>query len=107
MPSKKVYKQVKVNFTPEHFARLEELSNKNGVSKAEWIRRKLKLNYEDMPQPKGKVQTKEADPKLIYELAKIGNNINQLARQANVNKALDREILSALVRIEDKLKTVL
>ena len=107
MPSKKVYKQVKVNFTPEHFEKLEQFSSKKGVSKAEYIRQRLNIEYEDMPQPKGKAQTKEADPKLIYELSRIGANLNQIARYANTNKALDREILSALVRIEDVLKTVL
>ncbi len=103
------YRQVKVNFKPSQFEKLEQLAEEKGVTKAEWIRQKIgaKIDEEDIRAPKPKRTATQTDTALLYELHKIGNNINQLARYANTNKALDRQILSELVKIEDRLKTLL
>jgi hypothetical protein len=101
------YKQVKINFRPEHFAKLESLAQAKNLSKADWIRRKLGLEYEEARQPIDKTEAKSTDPKVLYELKKIGTNINQLATIANTHKVLDREILKNLVSIENTLKTLL
>lgn len=45
--------------------------------------------------------------RLLHELHRIGNNINQVAKYANTNKALDRQVLAMLSRIESDLKTTL
>ncbi len=45
--------------------------------------------------------------RLLHELHRIGNNINQVAKYANTNKALDRQVLAMLLRIESDLKTTL
>lgn len=42
--------------------------------------------------------------KLFYELHKIGNNINQIARYANTHKILDDYILVSLSKIEKQLE---
>ena len=107
--AKTKYKQVKVNFKPSQFEKLEQLAEAKGVTKAEWIRQKIGANIdeEDIRAPKPKPREGQTDTALLYELHKIGNNINQVARYANTNKALDREILSELIRIEDRLKTLL
>lgn len=101
------YKQVKINFKPEQFQRLEELANAKGVSKADWIRQKIGAKFEESRQPTAKKEAKVTDPKVLYELQKIGTNLNQTATYANRNKALDRAILESLVTIEDRLKTLL
>ncbi len=44
---------------------------------------------------------------LLYELHRIGNNINQIAKYANTNKVLDRQILASLARFESDLKELL
>ncbi len=101
------YKQVKINFKPEQFARLEELAEEKGLSKSDWIRQKIGANFEEARQPTDKTEAKVTDPKVLYELQKIGNNLNQVATYANINKALDRIILKSLVTIENRLKTLL
>lgn len=101
------YKQVKINFKPEQFEILEQLAALNGVTKADWIRQKIGLEFEEARQPKGNQNSKTVSPDLLYQLKKIGININQLGHRANINKALDREILSTLINIENKLKELL
>jgi len=107
--AKTKYKQVKINFKPSQFEQLEKLAEAKGITKAEWIRQKIgaKIDEEDIRAPKPKPKEGQTDTALLYELHKIGNNINQLARHANTQNALDRQILSELVRIEDRLKTLL
>ena len=108
MPPKIPYKQVKINFKPKHFEKLSELAEAQGVSKSDWIRRRLKLEYEEARQPKAEApEAKVTDPKVLYELNKIGTNLNQIAEYTNRNKALDRTILKALISIEDRLKALL
>jgi hypothetical protein len=107
MPPKIPYKQVKINFKPEDFAKLEELAEAKGLSKSDWIRQKIGLNYEEARQPTATIVAKATDPKVLYELNKIGTNLNQIAEYANRNKVLDRTILKALVSIEDRLKVLL
>jgi len=107
MPPKVPYKQVKINFKPEHFAKLEELAEAKGLSKSDWIRQKIGINYDEARQPKTEILAKVTDPKVLYELNKIGINLNQIAEYTNRNKALDRTILKALVSIEDRLKVLL
>ena len=107
MPPKVPYKQVKINFKPEDFVELEEFAKEKGLSKSDWIRQKIGLKYEEARQPKMEILAKSTDPKVLYELNKIGTNLNQIAEYANRNKVLDRTILKALISIEDRLKVLL
>ena len=50
------------------------------------------------------VITEQADPKLLAALARIGNNINQLARKANRNGEYDPIQLEHIRRELEKLK---
>jgi len=45
--------------------------------------------------------------KLIYEINKIGNNINQIAKKVNFTKKLDRDVLEQLGEIKNKLDEVI
>lgn len=47
---------------------------------------------------------KGKNDKLLYELHKIGNNINQIAKYANTHKKLDDYILISLSKIEKQLE---
>jgi hypothetical protein len=55
------------------------MANANGNA-SDWLR-SFGLNPNDTQKPR--ITTIAQDPKLVAEIAKIGNNINQLARQAN------------------------
>jgi len=103
-------KQVKVNFRLETHAQIEFLATESNLTIAEWIRlqldNKMSFGTEARERPTTK-EHKRADPKLLYSLHKIGNNINQISHNCNINKSIDREVLASLIRIETELKTLL
>lgn len=43
----------------------------------------------------------------LNELARIGNNLNQIAKICNTQKAVDRQILQQLISIEIDIKALL
>ena len=45
--------------------------------------------------------------KLIYEINRIGNNINQIAKKVNFTKKMDREVLDELAEIKNTLNKVI
>jgi hypothetical protein len=44
------------------------------------------------------------DPALLRAVARIGNNVNQLARWANTERGLDRSVLAELAAVEEQLR---
>ena len=40
----------------------------------------------------------QADPELIRQIARIGSNLNQIARHANTQKQLDTQVLNELAQ---------
>lgn len=86
--------------------------NAEGRQVSPWLRTMgLGTKPENIPKasPKGKKVAPTVDPLLIRELARIGNNLNQLARVANENKkngfdfnAL--EVLGKLQAMDDELR---
>jgi len=41
---------------------------------------------------------------LIFEVSKIGNNLNQISKYVNTKKALDFQVLEKLIEIEKQLE---
>jgi Mobilization protein NikA len=81
-------------FTPEEWARLEERARLCGLAPARYLR-EVALGVEP------KVRARAIERELLYHLAPIGNNLNQLAHAAN---ALRRVELSA--RLERTLSAL-
>ena len=98
------YKQVKINLTPEHYTELEEKAVSNNISIAEYIRQQLSIDLKVKPKVRKKrtdsTEYKKADPQLLYHLAKIGNNLNQIARSINQGQELQ---LATLIDIREQL----
>ena len=46
----------------------------------------------------GAVPIRQADPDLIRHIARIGSNLNQIARHANTEKQLDIQVLQELAQ---------
>jgi len=87
---------IKVRLTPAERKQLEELIEEHGVKNlSEFIRSVLLTGSY-------KVTSKDYSD-LLYEVHKVGININQLAKKANINKELDREILEELAKIREQL----
>ena len=105
---KKKYRQVKVNLDPADAERLSEIAAAEEISLAELFRRSVGAAIERPPARKSsRPAATPTDPALLYALAKIGANLNQIARRANGNRAVDRAVLSQLVEIERALKELL
>ena len=66
--------------------------------------RELGLGYEPKTaEQKPKVVIHSADPELVKEVAKIGNNINQIAKHLNITKELDRNVFTEILKIKADL----
>jgi len=105
-------KQVKVNLYPHQHLQIQQLAKDNNVTIAQYIREKLALELEEKDTRKAYKKhdeklVKVADPKLLYNLSKIGNNLNQIAKQLNSKKEVSSiEILESLVSIENEIKGI-
>jgi len=43
----------------------------------------------------------------LYEINRIGNNLNQIAKHCNIKKSVDKLVLKELVDIEKKLNELM
>ena len=106
------YKQVKVNLTEEHYSELQEEALNNGMSIANLIRHRLGIDLKSTPksfQRSRKVRSDKkpvvkADPQLLYHLAKIGNNLNQITKHLNKTKVMDSVVISSIIEIQEEIK---
>ena len=76
---------------------------------SEFSRKSVNSKIENAPAPKTKKVYKVADPQLLYELNKIGTNLNQIAKSLNSKKddVSNVSILRELVTLEKKLNELL
>lgn len=87
------YKQVKVNFTIDDHIKISNLAIRENKTIAQLIRSRFASEIENAPTPKQITIYKQVDPKLLYEIRKIGNNINQIARRLNQGQVLEKRVL--------------
>ena len=77
---------------------LQELhARKTNVTLAGWMR-DLAL---------GMTPIKQADPELVRALGRIGSNLNQTAKHANINKELDQNVLKEIELIRSLIGKLL
>ena len=53
------------------------------------------------------IKDKSVEIALAEEINRVGNNLNQISRHANIHKALDRSVLASIKFIEQRLDEVL
>jgi hypothetical protein len=90
--------------------KLKNEATQNNISMAQLIRKKMQVKIENAPAPKKtKKSYQVVDPKLLFEINKIGNNINQIAKILNTkkDKIPNSLILKELAKIESDLKSLL
>jgi transcriptional accessory protein Tex/SPT6 len=87
-------KEIKIRLSIDEFNRLNELKTKTHL--AAWMR-EFCLNEVS-------VASKKADPKLLRQIAGIGNNINQIARAVNTQNL---STLYQLGQIQKQLDEIL
>ena len=52
------------------------------------------------------IRDRSIELEILYHLNRIGNNLNQISKIANINKFVDKQTLKSLVRIEKSLGLV-
>jgi len=90
-------KEIKVRLTQEEYEQL--LQRKTKPRLAEWIR-------ETCLDQKTKKEVATVDPLLLYELNKIGVNLNQIAKKVQYSKN-NIEWLVEIIHIEQQLTSLL
>ena len=96
-------KEIKIRLTPDEHAQFMARVP-DGAALAEWVRNTC-LGVP--PAPKRKI--KKADSDLLIALARIGNNMNQIARELNTNNdtATVARAMLELAQIRAQLDQVL
>lgn len=99
METEKRLKEIKIRLTDNEYQAL--LERKTKARLAEWLR---ELALEQAP----KAQPRTLDPAILYELNRIGVNLNQIARQCNSQKPnIDLvSVATALRNIEKNIKII-
>ena len=93
-------KEIKIIVNEDEYQAL--LNRKTKVRLAEWLR---DLALDQKPQK----TIKPVDPQLLFLLNKISTNINQIAKQCNIQKS-NIDLISvalSLKQIEDQLKEII
>lgn len=91
-------KEIKVRLTDDEFEAIQNLAKSYDLPTAVFIREQAlngKINFDKKEPPK-------IEKELLFQLAKIGNNINQIAYRLNAGFK-DIDILTELSIIIDKL----
>jgi len=101
------YHQVKVNFSPDLFSKLEEFAEDSGMTKAELLRTcigfKLENTRKPIPKPPA-VKEIIVDSNWRYEINKIGVNLNQAVEAMHTLKSvIELKALSYIIRQLDVL----
>ena len=92
-------KRVTIRLTDVEHKHFTKQANELGINLSEFIR--LKLNNIN------KIKTSKCDKNLVYEINRIGLNLNQIAKYTNSKKVLDKLVMEELIKIEKQLNDVL
>ncbi len=102
----KLSKKLNIRLSPEELAEISRQAEAFGAPVSFFARRVL-FSCRGASAVGKKSQVHQADPALVRQVARIGSNLNQLARFANSGKAHSISILAHLVAIERALAGVL
>ncbi|MFA6700796.1 MAG: MobC family plasmid mobilization relaxosome protein [Thiomicrospira sp.] len=98
----KATKRIAVRVTESEFSKITETCRRSKKSVSDLVRRSLSEQSRQLTQsPKTIIH--QADPVLIREVAKIGNNLNQIARHLNGGGQADIGCRLTLAAIADDI----
>jgi ribosome maturation protein Sdo1 len=103
MNDEKRTKIVTMRLTPSEKEKLDQIVSENNVKNLSEFMRQIVLTgqYKNIDKCRNNYE------KFLYELNRIGNNLNQIAKQCNINKSVDIQVLEQLARIEDMLEILI
>ena len=86
--------------SPEEYSELASLADRAGLTLGSYVRSRALETPTTRARRKPAIE-QVAVSKLIGELGKVGNNLNQLAKKANAGNLLTQEVLAALAVIHE------
>lgn len=92
--------EIKVRVTPQFKTAFKKKAVELNLSMSQLVEK----SYVRIDDKISRKVIHQADPKLIYEVAKIGGNINQIARSLNQGSEFTLETLAILKSIERSLE---
>lgn len=98
---------IATKLTEEEARKVREIAEAKGITVSDFVRsRLLDLPIPDRISPEKLAKRLEEFRKLLYEVNKIGVNINQIARYCNKYREVDCEVLAQLIEIRRELKAL-
>ena len=97
-------KRIEIRTSPQEYEQLEGLAQAGGYHNLAQFVRESSLTSKDIISPLAR-QKERSD--WLYAINRIGNNINQIARQLNQGKAPDDDMLLVLMQIQDMASDIL
>ena len=109
--TKPSYKQIKLNLLETQYEIIDSLSSEENISMAQYCMSKLPLdlstvNFRKRKAKVDKTPSKKSDPKLLFYLSSIANNVNQIAKKSNSNQIDNTDILLELMKINNYIEEV-
>ena len=94
--------RLEIRTTPSEKLKWQKIAENKGVSLSELVRSLL-----DGQRLRKRKEAPKVEPELLRELARIGNNLNQLARAANKRQPVETvSLLIRLIEIDRELALV-
>jgi len=91
-------KRVEIRVCQQEYEKLEKHALEAGYLNVAQYLRESGLSQKQITSPSTKQKEKN---QWLYEINRIGNNVNQIARHLNQGKVPDEEMLMVLLQIQD------
>ena len=89
---------ISAKVSDDFFEYVSELAEQKNLTISELIKQSILHS---------KIEDKKAQQRIAYEINRIGNNLNQIARLCNMRRAVDIATLQELTIIEEQLKEII
>ena len=108
MPRRKRTAWVHILMFPEERLAWQSLAKNEGLSLADFIRKRVGQPVLHSTHPRQKPRpAPRVDPELVRQIARVGNNLNQIARGVNERNMTAIKVLIFLTVIERDLEKLL
>ena len=96
-------KRIELRVCQHEYSKIEQHAESSGYSNIAQYLRESGLTRKHIESPSSRQRDKQ---KWLYELNRIGNNLNQIARRLNQGDPVDDEILMVLLQIREMVEAV-
>jgi hypothetical protein len=90
----------------EFYNEIKKMADDNNITISKLLKKALKkITNDDIKNIDETIKTKtETNKRIVYELNRLGQNLNQIAKHCNSKKIVDKLVLEELIKIEKELQ---